>query len=461
MNDPIIEAIAGFLTEGHADETALERSRLVLADTMIAIISGRSLDAGAAAARFASRRPSGAALSFTGAEHLPPVDAAFCNGMLAHADETDDSHEEARMHPACSIVPAALAIGQAEGATYGATLEAIALGYDIGSTLNVATWRSPRALRASNLSTHHTGGLFGALAAGLRLSPCPASLAPAAFSYAVQHAGGATTWLRDTRHVEKAVVFGGLPARSALFCLELAQLGFSGVADPFSGSPSFFETFSDHSQPELVLTRLDRPGAAIQQTCIKRYPVGMPIQAACEAVETLLRSMGTVQQGTVFTSVLVELPAEKAHVVDNRPMADINCQHVVATQLVTGAVDFAELHDLREASPETASVRNIVQLRAAPDLDADRNGFGTTRIARVSVTVRGGETHEATVVHPMGSPTNPLGWDGLRLKAREVLGCLGMPRQTTDELVHHIRTSDTSKPVADIVETVAKLALHG
>jgi 2-methylcitrate dehydratase PrpD len=41
-----------------------------------------------------------------------PVDAALANGVMAHADETDDSHNASRSHPGCAVVPAALAAGE-------------------------------------------------------------------------------------------------------------------------------------------------------------------------------------------------------------------------------------------------------------------------------------------------------------------------------------------------------------
>ena len=40
------------------------------------------------------------------------VNAALANGMLAHADETDDSHAPSLTHPGCGIVPAALAMAE-------------------------------------------------------------------------------------------------------------------------------------------------------------------------------------------------------------------------------------------------------------------------------------------------------------------------------------------------------------
>src|SRR5262249_24084548 len=82
----------------------------------------------------------------------------------------------------------------------------------------------------ARISTHYMGGLFGSLASVIRLQQAARDEAAAAFSYAVQHAGGSTTWLRDVDHIEKSVVFGGLPARSAGFFAPLARLGFTGGA---------------------------------------------------------------------------------------------------------------------------------------------------------------------------------------------------------------------------------------
>ena len=44
-----------------------------------------------------------------------PIEAAMANGMLAHSDETDDSHAPSHSHPGCSVVPAALAAGEQFG----------------------------------------------------------------------------------------------------------------------------------------------------------------------------------------------------------------------------------------------------------------------------------------------------------------------------------------------------------
>jgi 2-methylcitrate dehydratase PrpD len=44
-----------------------------------------------------------------------PMEAALANAMLAHSDETDDSHAPSLSHPGCAVVPAALAAGELFG----------------------------------------------------------------------------------------------------------------------------------------------------------------------------------------------------------------------------------------------------------------------------------------------------------------------------------------------------------
>ena len=84
--------------------------------------------------------------------------------MLAHADETDDSHAPSLTHPGCGIVPAALAMAERERRNGTALLRAVALGYDVGDAADhVAATRTSSARPA--ISTHSFGPTFGAAAA--------------------------------------------------------------------------------------------------------------------------------------------------------------------------------------------------------------------------------------------------------------------------------------------------------
>jgi 2-methylcitrate dehydratase PrpD len=452
----LAEDLTRFAVDGVVDQSLYDRARLSLADTLIAILSARGLPAGVSCAEYMKARPkngAGSVREFATLTATTESDAAFVNGTLGHGDETDDTMESARMHPGCSIVPTAMAVAEAKGAPFGALLEAITIGYDLGAAVNLSTWNDRRTMRMSVMSPHHVGGLFGSLATILRLRKASIDVGRRAIAYAVQHAGGCMTCLADTEHSEKAVTFGGLPARSALFSYELAELGFTTCIDPFSGSESFYAAFGIKSDPDIARARLREVGRAMSETTIKRYPIGMPIQAACQAIEELIGYGKTASPD----SVRVELPTERVGIVDGRNMRDISLQHVLALQLTTGKVDFGALHDKGPVAPAVAELAKRITLSGAKDLDVDVNGFGTTLVARVTWTDKG-KTTTKVVAWPLGTPRNPIGWDGMERKAVEVLGACGWQRDAAIEFVRLIRTTEPGIPTPGVVDSITRLA---
>lgn len=90
----------------------LQKAKFHVLDTFAAMISGLELDPGRAAIRFATAYGGqGVATIVASKLKAGPIEAALANGVLAHADETDDSHAPATWHPGCAVVPAAFAVG--------------------------------------------------------------------------------------------------------------------------------------------------------------------------------------------------------------------------------------------------------------------------------------------------------------------------------------------------------------
>jgi 2-methylcitrate dehydratase PrpD len=86
-----------------------EQAKYHLIDTLAAMISGSELLPGEAALRYIRAHGGRGAATIAGsALTAAAVDAALANGVMAHADETDDSHNASRSHPGCAVVPAAL-----------------------------------------------------------------------------------------------------------------------------------------------------------------------------------------------------------------------------------------------------------------------------------------------------------------------------------------------------------------
>src|SRR5262245_63593093 len=125
------------------------------------MVSGTELTPGRLALCYAAAQGGAPEASIVGTrQRASAVNAALANGMLAHADETDDSHAPSRTHPGCAVVPAALAIAERMHASGEAVLRAGVLGYDVCARVNLAL--GPDALAMAAHATHSIGGTFGA-----------------------------------------------------------------------------------------------------------------------------------------------------------------------------------------------------------------------------------------------------------------------------------------------------------
>src|SRR5205085_7799890 len=108
-------------------------------DTLAAMVSGTELKPGRLAVGYAETQGSTPEASVVGTRlRASAVNAALANGMLAHADETDDSHAPSRTHPGCAVMPAALAVAERNQVPGLAFLRAVVLGYDVAARLNYA-----------------------------------------------------------------------------------------------------------------------------------------------------------------------------------------------------------------------------------------------------------------------------------------------------------------------------------
>ena len=165
---PIMSALSAYMSA--AGTRALpaeitEHAKYHLLDTLASMISGSELAPGQAAQRYIRERGAKGAATVAGfALTAAPIDAALANGVLAHSDETDDSHNNSHSHPGCSVVPAALAAGEEFGINGARLLRAVTLGYDIGTRVVMAMGGDDFSYESS-LSTHSIAGTFGSAAA--------------------------------------------------------------------------------------------------------------------------------------------------------------------------------------------------------------------------------------------------------------------------------------------------------
>jgi 2-methylcitrate dehydratase PrpD len=378
-----------------------EKTKHHVLDTLAAMVSGSRLLPGKKAIAFIRARGGVKEAGVVATSVMTSAEnAALANGMLAHADETDDSHAPSLTHPGCGIVPAALAMAEREAASGEAFLRAVALGYDIGCRLTLAL--DAYQFREDGHSTHSFGPMFGAAAAAAALARLNERQVRYCLSFTAQQASGISCWMRDEEHIEKAFDFGGMPARNGVSAAAMVAHGFTGVEDAFSGERSFFVAYGRKPEPERLVAGLGEQ-YEILRTNIKRWSVGSPIQAPLDALGLLIKEH-RLHPGDA-ERLVVRVAHQGANTTDNRAMPDICMQHLCAVMLLDGTVSFKAAHDeKRMRDPRVLALRSKVQLLGDDALTQAM----PSRQGIVELTLRDGRTLRQHVRAVRGTAENPM-----------------------------------------------------
>jgi 2-methylcitrate dehydratase PrpD len=379
----------------------VEKTKHHFLDTIAAMVSGSRLGPGRKAISYAKTLGGvGEACVIGSGVTTNAVNAALANGMLAHADETDDSHAPSLTHPGCGIVPAALAMAERDRRNGTALLRAVALGYDVGCRLTQSL--DAHQFREDGHSTHSFGPMFGAAAAAGALAGLRERRVRHLLSFTAQQASGISCWMRDGEHVEKAFDFGGMPARNGVAAATMVDHGFSGVDDVFAGERNFFVAYGRAPDPDALIRGLGVDYEIIN-TNIKRWSVGSPIQAPLDSLIALIREHGI--KADDVERVVVQVAHQGANTVDNRAMPDICMQHMCAVMLIDGKVTFASSHDeKRMRDRKVLALRSRIELRGDDALSAAM----PSRQGIVEITLRDGRQWKHHTKAVRGSAENPM-----------------------------------------------------
>src|ERR1044071_2590285 len=117
---PVMHELATYISKARKaplPKPVVEKTKHHVLDTIAAMVSGSKLLPGEQAISFIKTQGGAPEAMVIGSRIVTSaINAALANGMLGHADETDDSHAPSLTHPGCGVVPAALAMAEREQA---------------------------------------------------------------------------------------------------------------------------------------------------------------------------------------------------------------------------------------------------------------------------------------------------------------------------------------------------------
>jgi len=399
-------------------EAVIEKTKHHVLDTIASMVSGSELPPGRGAIQFARTYGGEKICTVVGSNVLcGPIEAAMANGVLAQADETDDSHAPSLSHPGCAVVPSALAAGERFPTDGPQFLRAVALGYDVGTRVSM-TLGGQNFMNATHRDTHSLSEGFGAAAAAGSLAKLSAEQMRWLLDYAAQQSSGIAFWMRDSEHMEKAFVFGGMTARDGITAALLVQSGWTGVNDAFSGADNFLVASLPKADPAGLVDKLGERYEVVR-TNIKKWTVGSPIQAPLDALDSIRKKHPF--DADQVKQVTVRIATDEATVVNNREIPDICLQYMLAVMLIDKTASFRAAHDNARLH-DPAVMRERAKIQLIPDEDLEK--LLPKRVSIVEVTLADGTHLSERVDAVRGTAENPMGREEVVTKANDLMSSI-------------------------------------
>ena len=392
-----------------------ERAKLVILDELASAYFGAACPAGRLAGGYVTGQTTAAeAVVLRTGQHSSAELAALANGTAGHADEIDGAHVVGG-HPGATLVHAAAAVAQLRRSSGADLINAVVLGYDVGTRLIDACGGTFRLKDEFHLHADFLHAVGAAVACGRLLGLDPRGMANA-MALATFRANGLCALFREDDHISKAFC-NGQYASAGVGAALMAEAGLEGVADVVGERHGLLDAWGAEDGRERVARALGTE-FGISGANFKFLRAGYPIHAAVEAALAIAAEHDVTWE--TIGSVSVGMPGNARRVVDGRTMHNICLQDMLAVALVHGGISlsgsyFPEI----QADPAFARVRERITLRTDPGLDRDQpNGRG----AVVTMTLTDGTTATRRVDHPRGhSLRGEPTWQDLAAKWRDAL----------------------------------------
>ena len=334
-----------------------------------------------------------------------PAHAALANGALAHALDYGDTYDAGPAHPNAALVPALLALCDADRSiTFGRLTAAMAAGSDLACRLSRAPARPyeeggwyPPPLFGSVAAAAACAALIGLDGVGV-VTAMGLSLCQAAFPGAIKH--DVASGLRGVREA--------FAARAAVEAALLAQAGARGFAQPLEGPGGFFAHYGGGGWDASIL--LDDLGESFlgDDVSFKPWPSCRGTHAYIEAALELrggldLAAIVRIEAETGPVQAMLTEPLEAKRSPDTAMGAKFSIPFTVAAALVDGAVTLDSFAADRLTDPRL--------LRLAATVIDVRNPAWTRAQAAsggLTVTLANGERRAWRVMQALGHPARPL-----------------------------------------------------
>jgi 2-methylcitrate dehydratase PrpD len=377
--------------------------------------------------------------------------AVLANATLAHGLDFDDTREDAIVHTGCVAVTAALAAGEAAGASGRAALEALIAAVEVMCRVGLAV---PGALHARHFHPTSITASFAAAAAAGRLHGLTEDQLVHAFGICGSQAGGIIEYLADGTWTKR--LHPGWGAHAGVVAVQLARAGFTGPASVLEGEHGLYAAFAGGHDAGRLAGLLDSLGRRweLSELTLKPYPCGSIAQPYMDCAARLRERVrpGEIAAIRCRTSAgpvprLWE-PLAAKHAPPNGYAAKFSLPYLIATILVRGRAGLAEFSDEAVREADVLTVARRVTYEVDPTIDYPRQFVGD-----VEITLTDGRVLRERQDRPRGGPDAPLTRAEIEAKFRGNAG-LVLPPARVDGVIRAVDGLAGGAPLAGLLASL-------
>ena len=374
---------------------------------------------------------------------FPAATAALINGTLAHSMDSDDTHLPSVLHPSASVIPAALAVAEAEGVDAGTMLDAAGVGIEVAVRLGMGGYDETlgnseffeRGLHATSIC-----GAIGAAVAAAMVYRLDESKIAHAVGIAASMGAGLIEANRTGGTVKRAHC--GWAAHAGVTAAELAMNGLTGPPTVIEGRFGFLNAYcGDRADASAVVDRLgehwELPGIFF-----KPYPCNHFTHAGIDAA-LAIRERGVDPSDITSIELGVSGPVLRtiAQPVEDkaRPKSGYHAAfsgpYTVAAALLGGSGLGVGHSDFTDASAADENRLALAGKVTCVEDDECNRIYPNQFPAVLRVVTTDGTRHEARISVNRGGPGNPLSSEELMTKfGLNATNTLGQSTQLVGEL---------------------------
>lgn len=374
-------------------------ARLVLLDTLGAMLAGSRLPENARLAQLVAERSGPRTATLIGhAERAEPMLAALSNATAGVALEVDEGNRWGGGHPAIHVLPGLLAVAEEVGIDGPRMLAALVAGYDVSSRVGGAT--VPRF----NVHTHGTWGTVGTAAAVAKILDADATAIRHIMNLAVSMSP-ANSWVPCFDGTTVRNLYPGRSGLQGVLAAHLHRCGFTAPAD--APADMYGTILGERFDPLQVVE-----GLGHEYRITTNY---FKLHACCRINHYALDGLGAIRRAHPFDAADVErvtvtsIPfAER--MADPEPgtmlAAKFSIPYAVAASIVLGRTDLVAFEEPAIADPRVRDLAARVEIRSDPGMNPRRPDDYPTAV--VTVTLRDGRALTETTTVVRGDAAAPV-----------------------------------------------------